>query len=172
MPYKDGPNNTKRFYNSSNGRYAKASLEDIVAYEKQFNKRKKSSSEREIERRNILLNKAIKTNDKLLADCYFILEKIKPGCVKIVNEKVFDNVNKKTREFDIVAGKTIIEVKSSIVKHGVKQFTEQKAYADHNNLKFIVFAPNITNARYKNLTQKLGFTVCRNENELRKEIKL
>jgi len=58
--------------------------------------------------------------------------------VQLVNKKKFDTFINDNREFDIITNKCIIEVKSGKVQRCLKQFLQQKRYADSKN-KSILF---------------------------------
>lgn len=159
MPYKKGPNGSLRFYDSRTGRYA-SSFANI-----QFSKKKMSKEEKKLIKKESLFNHAAKTKDKYVYDLFLELEKMKPNCVIIVNEKVYHKKIGKPREIDIMTDKFIIEVKSGKAKHRSSQFISQQDLASNLDKKHIVYAPDISDKKYNELKQK-GIIVTRTKKEL------
>lgn len=163
MPYKKGPNNTIRYYDSSTGKYA-SSFSNI-----QFAKEKMSKEEKEMLKKESLFNHASKTKDKYVYDLFLELEKTKPGCVIIVNEKVYHKKIKQPREIDLMTKDYIIEVKSGKVKHRSTQFLSQQDLSNDLGKKHIVYAPDISDKKYNELREK-GIDVVRTKKDLMERV--
>ena len=161
MPVKKGANGKMRHYNPNNGRYIKENSFIILN-----TKNKKSKYEKELDRRRILAEKAQNSKDPFLYDIFSALEKQNPGCIIRVNERIS---NKKTSmvdgEIDIETKKSIIEIKSSTAQKSSKQFVWLNNYANSNNKKLIIYAPNMPYGAEKYYT-KIGYTIIRNIHDL------
>ena len=92
MPYKKGPNNTVRYYSSTTGKYAPDPylMERLLLLDK--SKFKLSKQEQNEIRRQSIKNRASRSQDKYVSDLYNFLESNKPGCVKLINEKIYHEV--------------------------------------------------------------------------------
>ena len=88
-----------------------------------------------------------------------------PGSVQHANEKVYDSNIKRTREFDIITKKCIIEIKSKSVARCLRQFLLQKNYADNNKKHHVVFAPDIL-FNTKSAYEKCGVKIVKTTTEL------
>ena len=166
MPYKKGPKNSLRYYDPNTGRYAPSfSIEST-----QKVKKKKTAKEKEQLKKESLINHAKKSNDKYVYEIFDFLEKNTPGCVILVNEKVYHKKIKKPREVDILTKDAIIEVKSGKVRHKSSQFLDQQDLAKDHNKQHIVYAPDITDKKYAELSSK-GIIVARNKKELLERMK-
>lgn len=165
MPYKKGPNGTLRAYSSSNGRYTKMSIDQILQQLCNTESKKKSGREKQRERIENLLSRARHSKDEGIYDLCLFIESNKPGTLKHVNENLYDKRLCDTREVDIVTSKAIIEVKSRTAKHALKQFLAQKQLSEDFGKKYYVYAPNISDARYNEYT-KQGITVIRTKEQL------
>ena len=166
MPYKKGPNNTLRFYDTHTGRYASMPFMSFAPAPKN----KKSYEERLKEKREMLYNRAIKSKDKYLYDIFIFIENNFPGEVSLINDKIYHKEIKSTREIDLVTKKCIIEIKSGKVKHRSKQFLAQKDFAKDYNKHHIVYAPDITDKKLIELKNK-GIDVVRKKEDLLERIK-
>ena len=169
MPYKKGPKNTLRYYDSSNGRYAPSTTQFLFPIPHR-EKKSKSIEEIEKEKKELLYIKAKKTKDKYLYDLFLEIEKNFPGEIKLINSCIYHKKIKKTREIDLVTKKFIIEVKSGKVRHKSSQLTEQINLARDINKKHLLFAPDIGDTKYKELTNK-GIIVYRKKEDLMEEFK-
>ena len=165
MTYKKGPKNTLRYYDPSTGRYASSLRFDNA----QPKKEKLSKKEKDELKKESLYNHAAKTKDKYVYDLFLELEKNNPGCVIIVNEKVYHKKIKQPREIDLMTKDYIIEVKSGKAKHASSQFINQKNLANNLNKKHIVYAPDITDKKYNELKQK-GIDVVRTKQDLLRKV--
>ena len=166
MPYKKGPKNTLRYYNPSTGRYASSFRLDNI----QPKKNKLSKKEKDDLKKEALYNHAAKTKDKYVYDLFLELEKNNPGCVIMVNEKIYHKKIKQPREIDLMTKDYIIEVKSGKVKHRTSQFIDQQDLAKEHNKSHIVYAPDITDKKYNELLNK-GIDVVRTKNDLIRKVK-
>jgi hypothetical protein len=90
-----------------------------------------------------LFNRARNSKDKYIFEVFCEIERVLPYHVQFVNENKFDPFINNVREFDIITKKCIIEVKGDKVKRCLKQFLQQKKYAEYKNKQHIVFAPTI-----------------------------
>jgi len=161
MPIKNGPYGTTRYYDASNGRYCKYSVDNSF---NEFLNNFKNSKHTEI------YIKASNSKDKNLFEVYSLLEELKPGCVLDVNCTIFDKNIHAYREIDIITCKAIIEVKSGKAKHHTKQFLSQLKLASTMNKDYILFTPGSGNHQIEFL-KKLGIIVVKNLEELEKIIR-
>lgn len=165
MPYKKGPKNTLRYYDPSTGRYASSfRLDNIQPKKNKLRKKEKDDLKKEA-----LYNHAAKTKDKYVYDLFLELEKNNPGCVIIVNERVYHKKIKKPREIDLMTKDYIIEVKSGKVKHASSQFIYQKDLASNLNRNHVVYAPDISDKKFNELKQK-GIDVVRTKQDLLRRV--
>ncbi len=88
MAYKKGPHGTIRKYSKTDGKYVKESFEEILVRVFGAKKKKHSSKERELARRQLVRDKAEASLDPCLFDVYYYIEKAKPGCTQLINAKV------------------------------------------------------------------------------------
>lgn len=147
MPYKKGPNNTDRYYDSSTGRYSK---DPRFAFAEV--KRKLTTAEKEQLHYEELFNRACNSKDPLLFDVYYALESKFHKCVKHINDEFYDEFICDKREIDIVTKKLFIEIKSGSARKKLTQFQSQQRVAAAFGKKHIVYAPDIlksTEAEYK-----------------------
>ena len=151
----------------SKGRYCKNNYFDFtppVFTKKEIRRRK------EEKRRQELYEKAKISDNAYVFDVYLALEKAVPGVVIGVNEKIIDENIGKLREFDIIAKKCIIEVKSGdVVKKG-GQFLAQLKYTKLHGLHHFVIAPDINRIRTYQYT-KDGFDISKTLEELVRKVK-
>ena len=96
MPYKKGPKNTLRYYDSSNGRYAPSTTQFLFPIPHR-EKKSKSIEEIEKEKKELLYIKAKKTKDKYLYDLFLEIEENFPGEIKLINSCIYHKKIKKTR---------------------------------------------------------------------------
>jgi len=153
MPYKKGPNGTKRYYSAENGRYCSDPM-----FQNNWQLSKKTSYQSERERREIIFNLAQKSTDKYLFDIYQELERINPGTTTHVNFTYTEGRTGKKRELDIITKKAIYEIKSGKRGRSVKQFTSQKLLAKKIGKDHVVFSPKITDYQVKCL-RRMDFKV-------------
>ena len=167
MPIKRGPNGTFRSYSSANGRYIKSSTNFLTNLN---NNKKHKYKPTEAQKRIDLLNRARKSNDLYLYDLFQKIENLFPGCVKMVNENIYDaNLPKPHfREIDIITKNSFIEIKSGNSKCKFKQIIEQKRLADYYGKNYYVYAPNFKSGHLKVLRNN-GIKVFNNHKELLKE---
>jgi len=125
---------------------------------------------KEEKRRQELYERAKNSTDKYLFDVYLALEQNFPGIVLGVNVIKYDKNIEDNREFDIIAEKSIIEIKGETGKKCGKQFLAQKKYAIENNKNYYVYAPQMNDMRIYTYS-KLDITICRTLNELISKIK-
>ncbi len=161
MPYKKGPKNTIRYYDPATGRYASSFKFDIVHQKKN----KLSKKEKDELKKESLYNHAAKAKDKYVYELFLELEKNKPGCVIIVNERLYHKKIRQPREIDLMTKDYIIEIKSGKVKHKTRQFVDQQDLAKSHNKGHIVYAPDITDKKYSELINK-GINVVRTKKDL------
>ena len=90
--------------------------------------------------------------------------------MQFVNEKVIDPFLGRKREFDIMAKKCIIEVKSGEASRRLKQLQGQKKYAESRNKCHILYAPDIRLATKKDY-EKNGIMIKTTTKELIQQIK-
>ena len=94
-----------------------------------------------------------------------------PGCVRHVNEKVYDKNISDTREIDIITKKCIIEIKSATnYRKKSIQFLNQKKYSENTCKNYLVFAPHMPNMAKRNFENK-GITIVKDYASLIKTIK-
>lgn len=98
---------------------------------------------RNIAKQEELYYRAKNSKDPYVFQVFCEIKKALPYHVQFVNENKFDPFINDNREFDIITQKCIIEVKSDKVKRCLKQFLQQKRYAEYKNKAHIVFAPTI-----------------------------
>ena len=165
MPVKKGPNNTLRYYSSTNGRYTSSpfSLPTLTPP-------KKTNEERIKIKYEMLYNRAKKVKDKYLFDLFLFIENQLPGSVTLVNDRVYHKSIGSTREIDLMTKTSIIEVKSGKVRHKSSQFIAQQNLAKELNKKHVVYAPDISDKKLVELKNK-GIDVVRNKNDLLERIK-
>ena len=168
MPTKKGAGGRQQNYDPHTGRFAKTDYEKL--YPPRQPTRKEQARKREEERRRNLFNRAKNSIDPLLFEVFCEIERNLPGAVQLVNERIFDPFMNKTREFDIITNKCIIEVKSSGKPNGLTQFLGQKTYAESKNKKHIVFAPNIFTAARRS-HERSGITIIKDYKMLIEAIK-
>ena len=151
----------------SKGRYCKNNYFDFTppAFTKKEIRRQK-----EEKRRQELYEKAKNSDDAYVFDVYLALEKAIPGVVIGVNEYRLDENIGKPREFDIIAKKCIIEVKSGDVVKREKQFLSQLKYTKLHGLQHFIFAPDINKIRTYQYT-KDGFDISKTLDELIRKVK-
>ena len=131
---------------------------------------KQTKQEKEEHRIEALINHAKKSKDKYVYEIFDFLEKNNPGCVILVNEKIYHKRLKSAREVDILTNNYIIEIKSGKVRHKTRQFLDQQDFSKEYNKGHIVYAPEISDKKYKELSDK-GINVIRSKNELLKKVK-
>ena len=140
MPTKKGAGGRQQNYDPRTGRFAKTNY---------FTTPNDSPSKREKAKRRLalkqeeLFNRALKSKDQYLFEVFCEIEKALPYHVQDVNIIKFDPFINYNREFDIITKKCIIEIKGKKVKKSLKQFLQQKRYAEYKNKQHIVFAPTI-----------------------------
>ena len=169
MPYKKGPNNTLRFYDSSTGRYATSSSLFILSTNNE-RKKTKEYEEKQKEKQANLYNRAEKIKDKYLYELFNEIEKNYPGEIKLINSNIYHKKIRNTREIDLVTKKFIIEVKSGKVRHKSSQLLEQANLAKDLNKKHLLYAPDISDKKYNELKNK-GIIVYRKKGDLMEEFK-
>lgn len=152
MPIKAGPNGTTRHYDSRTGRYCSGFSIP------QTTKNKKTFAEKEKERIQNLANKAENSKDKNIFEIYSLLEQLRPGSVRHINEVLRDQVSKKDREIDIITDKCVYEIKSGKAKHKVKQFNAQLEFAKGRNKDYVIYSPGSGKHQVDVLKSK-GFNV-------------
>jgi hypothetical protein len=140
MPTKKGAGGRQQNYNARTGRYEK--IDYTKLYYRPPTRKEKAQKRRELKQEE-LFNRAKNSKDELVFEVFCEIEKALPYHVQLVNKKKFDPFINDNREFDIITNKCIIEVKSGKVQRCLKQFLQQKRYADSKNKKHIVFAPTI-----------------------------
>ena len=127
--------------------------------------RKEKARKREEERRRNLFNRAKNSKDEFLFETYCEIERVFPGTVILVNEKIIDPFTGFERELDIITKKCIIEVKGKKVRHCLTQFQAQQRIAERKNKTHIVYAPNILD-RTKYDYEKNGIKIASNFEKL------
>ena len=140
MPTKKGAGGRQQNYDPRTGRFAKTNFFAIVTNKP--SRKEKARKIRDIKQEQ-LFNRARNSKDKYVFEVFCEIERALPYHVEFVNEKKFDPFINDIREFDIITQKCIIEVKSKKAKKSLKQFLQQKRYAEYKNKQHIVFAPTI-----------------------------
>ena len=140
MPTKKGAGGRQQNYNPKSGRYEKVDYSNLYDTPPP---RKATAKKRKEAKREELFNRAKNSKDKYVFEVFCEIEKDLPYHVQFVNETKFDPFINDIREFDIITQKCIIEVKSKNAKKSLKQFLQQKRFAEYKNKQHIVFAPTI-----------------------------
>jgi len=161
MPTKVGAGGHQQNYDS-HGRYCR---KDHFSLEPPKLSKKETARRKEEKRRQGLFERAKNSKDKYLFDVYLALEQNFPGIVLGVNTIKYDKNIEDNREFDIIAEKSIIEIKGEVGKKCGKQFLAQKKYAEDNNKNYYVYAPKMNDMRTYTYS-KLDITICRTLEEL------
>jgi len=168
MPQKEGPRGTWRYYSPSTGRYARHPTE-VEIPKKHLSKKEKLQL-----RREVMLKRAMQSNDKYLLEVFLEVDKHFPGKIKHINEFFYDRnlpkTTNRTREIDMIVSNSVIEIKSGSCRHKSQQFKSQETFCKQHNLKYIIFAPNI-GSKMKTVLRAKGYTVIESLDNLIKEIK-
>ena len=167
MPTKKGAGGRQQNYNARTGRYEKVDYAKLYCITP--SRKEKTQRRRELKQEK-LFNRARNSKDKYIFEVFCEIERVLPYHVQFVNENKFDPFINNVREFDIITKKCIIEVKGDKVKRCLKQFFQQKRYADSKNKQHIVFAPTIPKMA-KIDYEKHGITIVKDYKSLINKIK-
>lgn len=139
MPTKIGGGGKQQAY-GYNGRYCKSNSQTFAQVK--LSKREKTRKKR-ANIINSFCEQADKKGDYLVKETFLEIEKAIPNSVQLVNQNKYDDIHLKTREFDIMTKKVIIEVKSGKARKCLTQLQEQNKFANSKGKKYVVYAPNI-----------------------------
>jgi len=170
MPIKQGPRGSWRKYSSSNGRYVKMSLEEMLVTTSYRKKKNLTKEERRTKRTAHLKEIAFSSKDPGLYDLFCFIESHIPHYVQYVNEHIYVQSENKSRETDIIGKNAIIEIKMGRKGKRIKQLLAQKEVALKRGMKIILFAPNMLHNSL-NEFKKHGIITATTKEELLKEIK-
>jgi hypothetical protein len=106
------------------------------------------------------------SNDPLVGETVSKIQKDGGQKINGVNTKKETN-GRITNEIDIETDDAVIEVKSGGTKHHFNQFARQKAYADKQHKRYIIYGPNLRGGVLKEL-RKRGYDVATSYDELLK----
>ncbi|MBE5743334.1 MAG: hypothetical protein E7358_01285 [Clostridiales bacterium] len=140
MPTKKGAGGRQQNYNPNTGRYEKVDYAKL--YYTPPTRKEKAERLRKLKREH-LFSRAKHSKDEYLFEVFCEIENTLPYHVEFVNEKKFDPFINDIREFDIITKKCIIEIKGKNAKKSLKQFLQQKRYAEYKHKQHIVFSPQI-----------------------------
>jgi len=139
MATKVGAGGHRQNYDS-HGRYCKT---DHLSVEPLKLSKKEKARRRRANIINSFCERVDKKGDYLVKETFLEIEKAIPNSVQLVNQNKYDDIHLKTREFDIMTKKVIIEVKSGKARKCLTQLQEQNKFANSKGKKYVVYAPNI-----------------------------